>query len=173
MVAINVIKILICMVFLIAINITDIKEYKIKNKIVLPMIVIGLAIGLIGNTITDSIMGMLLPLVLFPLFALKMLGAGDIKALCAIGAVVGLKASVMTLILTFLSGGLIALGFMICRSNFLNRMRYLWGYIKLCFLTKRLQRYDFGGGQNGHFRFAYAIALGTVLMFVNEYLHII
>ncbi len=173
MTVIALIKVILCLAFLTVINITDIKEYKIKNKIVLPVAAIGLIIGLISNMLTDSILGMVLPLILFPLYALNMLGAGDIKALCAIGAVVGLKASAMTLIFTFISGGIIALGFMICRLNFLERIKYLWTYIKTCFWTKKLQKYDFGGGQNGHFRFSYAITLGTILMFVNEYLHII
>ena len=107
-----VIKILICAVFLILINITDIKGFKIKNKVVLPTIIIGLIYGLISNSFLDSIYGLLIPLVLFPLYALKMLGAGDVKALCAIGSVLGFKLSVMTMLLTFVSGGVIALGFM-------------------------------------------------------------
>ena len=75
------IKIFICAAFLVLINITDIKGFKIKNKVVLPTIILGLIYGLICNGFLDSIHGMLIPLVLFPLYALRMLGAGDVKAL--------------------------------------------------------------------------------------------
>ncbi len=168
-----IIKILLCLAFLVAINISDVKEYKIKNKIVLPMLIAGLILGIIAKNFTDCIFGMLLPLILFPFYALKMLGAGDVKALCAIGAVVGLESSAMTLIFTFLSGGVIAVIFLIIRSNFINRMKYLFGYLKMCFLTKSIQKYDFGGSSEGYFRFSYAITAGTILMFVNEYVNVV
>lgn len=168
-----VLKILLSLAFLVAINISDVKEYKIKNKIILPMLVAGLILGIITKSFADCILGMLLPLILFPLYALKMLGAGDVKALCAIGAVVGLENSAMTLIFTFISGGIIAVVFLLVRSNFVSRMKYFFGYLKMCFYTKSIQKYDFGGSSKGYFRFAYAITAGTILMFVNEYVNIV
>lgn len=166
-------KMLILAGFLLAINITDFKEFKIKNKIVLPVVILGLILGFIHKTFFDSLLGLLFPLILFPLFALKMLGAGDIKALCAIGAVVGLKMSLLTVIFTFLCGGIIAVGFMVVNANFLSRIKYFWNYLKMCFATRTLQKYDFGGYNKSYFRFAYAITAGTIFTFVNEYIHII
>ena len=170
---IMVIKILIIAGFLLAINITDFKEFKIKNKIVLPVVILGLILGFINKAFFDSLSGLLFPLILFPLFALKMLGAGDIKALCAIGAVVGLKMSILTVMYSFLCGGIIAVGFMVINANFLSRMKYFWNYLKICFATRSLQKYNFGGGDKSYFRFAYAVTAGTILTFVNEYIHII
>lgn len=167
------IKMLISAVFLLVINITDFKELKIKNKIVLPVAVLGLVLGIADKAFFDSLSGMLLPLVLFPLFALKMLGAGDIKALCAIGAVVGFKMSILTVIFTFLCGGIIAIGFMMVNANASERIKYFRNYLKMCFVTKTLQKYDFGGDNKSYFRFAYAITAGTIFTFVNEYVHII
>lgn len=167
------IKILICAVFLVMINITDIKGFKIKNKTVLPTIIIGLIYGLICNSFLDSLYGMLIPLVLFPLYALQMLGAGDVKALCAIGAVLGFKLSVMTMLLTFVSGGVIALGFMLFNRNFIERFKNLFHYLKMSFFMRKMDKYNYGGGEKSYFRFSYAITAGTALAIVNYYLCII
>lgn len=168
-----IVKILICAVFLVAINITDIKGFKIKNKVVVPAIVAGLAYGIICDSFSDSLYGMLIPLVLFPLYALKMLGAGDVKALCAIGSVLGFRLSVMTMLLTFVSGGVIALGFMLVHKNFTERFKNLFNYLKVSFLMRKPDKYDFGGGKNSCFRFSFAITAGTVLAIANNYLCVI
>lgn len=167
------IKVCICFFFLIAINITDIKGFKIKNKVVLPTIIIGLIYGLICSSFLDNVYGMLIPLVLFPLYALKMLGAGDIKALCAIGAVLGFKLSVMTMLLTFVSGGVIALGFMLFNKNFAERFKNLFNYLKMSFFMKKIEKYNYGGSEKSYFRFSFAITAGTILAIVNNYLCII
>lgn len=167
------IKMLISAGFLLAVNITDFREFKIKNKTVLSVVVLGLILSFGHKTFFDGLSGLLFPLVLFPLFALKMLGAGDIKALCAVGAVVGFKMSVLTVIFTFLCGGVIALVFMVVNANFLTRIRYFRNYLKMCFVTGTLRKYDFGGDNKSYFRFAYAITAGTIFTFVNEYIHII
>lgn len=166
-------KIIICTVFLIAINITDIKGFKIKNKVVLPTIIAGLIYGVICNSFLDSLLGMLIPLVLFPLYALKMLGAGDVKALCAIGAVLGFKLSIMTMLFTFVSGGVIAIVFMLFHRNFIKRMKYLLNYLKMCILLQKISSYNYGGEEKSYFRFSFAITVGTILTVVNQYLCII
>ncbi len=168
-----IIRILICAVFLVLINISDIKGFKIKNKVVLPTIITGLIYGLICNSFLDSVYGMLIPLVLFPLYALKMLGAGDVKALCAIGAVLGFKLSVMTMLLTFVSGGVIALGFMLFNKNFVERFKNLFNYLKVSFFMRKMDKYNYGGSEKSYFRFSFAITTGTVLAIVNHYLCII
>ncbi len=168
-----IIKILICAVFLILINITDIKGFKIKNKVVLPTIIIGLMYALICDSFFDSIYGMLIPLVLFPLYALRMLGAGDVKALCAIGTVLGFKLSVMTMLLTFVSGGVIALGFMLFNKNFVQRFKNLFIYLKMSLFMKKMDKYNYGGNEKSYFRFSFAITVGTILALVNKYLVLI
>jgi len=167
------IKILICALFLVLINITDIKGFKIKNKVVLPTTIIGLIYGIICNSFLDSVHGMLIPLVLFPLYALKMLGAGDVKALCAIGAVLGFKLSVMTMLLTFVAGGVIALGFMLYNKNFVERFKNLFQYVKMSLFMRKMEKYNYGGSEKSYFRFSYAITAGTILAIVNYYMCII
>lgn len=168
-----IIKIITCGIFLAAINATDIKGYKIKNKFVLPMVIVGLIIGLISKTFSDSIYGMLIPLVLFPLYAVKMLGAGDIKAMCAIGAAVGLHKSIETMIFTFLCGGVIAVVFMSVNKNGKERFKNLFCWFKSCFYIRKPVSYNFGGTGKNYFRFSYAITLGFVCMIINNYCNFI
>ncbi len=160
------VKLLVLAVFLTLINITDIKGFKIKNKIVFPTVLLGLVLGLISSSFLDSLYGMLIPLVLFPLYAFRMLGAGDVKALCAIGAVVGFDMSVKIMLITFVAGGVIALAFMIANRNFVQRFKNLFRYLKMCFVTKKPLAYDFGGGTKSYFRFSYAITAGVILSHV-------
>lgn len=167
------IKIIICIVFLVAINFTDMKGYKIKNKVVLPMVIVGILNGILCGTVSDSICGMLIPLVLFPLYALKMLGAGDIKAFCALGAVLGTRLCFMMMIFSFIAGGIIAFFFMLFNKNFLKRFKNLFEYLKLCIFTKNLYEYNYGGDEKSYFRFSFAITAGTVLALINNYLCIL
>ena len=160
------IRILVLAVFLVLINMSDIKGYKIKNKIVFPTVIAGLVIGIITSAFLDSLYGMLIPLVLFPLYALRMLGAGDVKALCAVGAIVGFDMSVKTMLLSFIAGGVIAFVFMLCNRNFKERFGNLFRYIKMCIITRSLSSYDFGGTEKSYFRFSYAITAGTILAYI-------
>ena len=151
----------------------DIKSYKISNKITIPFI----AAGIILNTVLeglpglcDSLLGIATPFILlFILFALKMLGAGDIKLFCAIGSIMGVNFILYNLIYSFLLGGLIALIFMIARKNAYKRFKYLYLYCKRCILSFKIYPYSDGNKKDdSHFRFAYAIACGTIVQLFNE-----
>ena len=157
------------LVFVIIATIQDIKEYKIKNRLILTVLIMGLMLSTFTNGIhglADSVLGMITPLVLFPLFALRMIGAGDIKAFCALGAIVGIMGVVELMILSFLSGGIIALGFVLFRKNGINRFRGFFSYLKLCVLVRKPVSYNGVTQNDAVFRFAYAIAAGYVLYII-------
>jgi prepilin peptidase CpaA len=147
----------------------DIGSYKIRNI----TSVIGLAAGLVLNLILDGPKGLLLSIfaagipfvLLITFFALRMLGAGDIKLFCAIGAVMGIRFILMTMIFSFLSGGIIAIILIIIRGNCSDRLRHLAEYIKACFLTRSFQPYtDFNNKNDGSkFHFSIAIAVGCII----------
>jgi prepilin peptidase CpaA len=156
-----------------AANYFDVKYYKIKNGIILPMLIIGLGISVVEHSLLDAVYGMFIPLVLFPLYALKMLGAGDIKAFCAIGAVVGFKLSIQTMLFSFLSGGVLAMIFMLLNKNMATRFKYVFNYLKLCLYTRKILKYDFGGKEKSYFRFSYAISAGFIATIFNGYFNFI
>ena len=149
--------------------ISDYKEYKIKNISVVAFLIAGLLFNLItaGTPgLYDSILGLLIPLILLPLFALRMLGAGDIKAFCAIGSIVGLKMNAFILLYSFLVGGILALGFMILRKNALERFKKLGSYLYRCLIEKKLLSYDSFTDEKSKFRFSLGIFGGFICTFI-------
>lgn len=165
-----VLKLIVCAVFLVSANITDFREYRISNKVILSVIAIGMILGVFGKTLSESVYGMLIPLVLFPLYALKMLGAGDIKSFCALGALFGYGLSVKIMIFSFLAGGVIAVIFLVCGRRGLERLRYFFDYLRTCIVIRKVRDYNFGGSAKGYFRFSYAITAGTVIAIVNYFM---
>lgn len=148
---------------------SDIKSYKIKNIIIVPFIAAGLATNLLLNgtpgILASLLAGVLPAMLLFVLFALRMLGAGDIKLFCAVGAISGVEFVLYDMVYSFLAGGVIAVAIMLLNKSFKQRGIYLLNYIKSCVLTLSLQPYtDFSDKNDGaKFRFAYAIAVGTAV----------
>lgn len=157
------------MLLLVLAVINDTISFRIDNKIILFFIVTGLVTGLARGGLkgfTGSAAGAVIPMiVLFLLYALKMLGAGDIKLMCAIGAIGGTGIVLPVMAYSFLVGGFIALIFIMLRRNAGVRAMYMFNYLKSCFLCHSILPYsDFEDKNNGSmFRFSYAIACGTAI----------
>ena len=79
--------------------------HKIKNKTVLAGILGGLTLNLITLNIKNSLIGAVVPLVLFLLFAIGYMGAGDVKLFCAIGAVAGFPSIIKVVLYSFVFCG--------------------------------------------------------------------
>ena len=116
-----------------------------------------------------SFLAAIIPAVLLiVLFALRMLGAGDIKLLCAIGAIMGVPFVLYTMAFSFLSGGIMAIGIMLVRGNLKQRLIHIAAYLKTCFLTHKFMPYtDFGDKSDGaKFHFSLAIAAGCSIQII-------
>lgn len=154
--------------------ISDIRTYKIKNVIIFIFIILGLATNLYLNGwqgIPNSTLAALLPvLLLIILFALRMLGAGDIKLFCAVGSIAGIRFVLYNIAYSFIAGGIIAIIIMLVNKNFKERCKYLLSYIKSCFFTLSLQPYtEFSNKADGSkFHFAYAVAFGTLIEILSN-----
>lgn len=159
-----IIRIVFSLAFLTAICLSDRKSSKIRNKAVVTFSVVGIILSLFDGGIVSSLVGMLFPLVLLPLFAFGMLGAGDIKAFCGLGAIWGIRMSARIIAFSFLAGGVMALAIMLTRGNFISRIRHIFTYLKLCVIAKRPLPYD--EKRDGRFKFAYSIAAGTVVALI-------
>ncbi|MCX7921656.1 MAG: prepilin peptidase [Clostridia bacterium] len=157
------------MTLLILALISDIKYYKIKNVIVFPFILLGFATNILLTGlggIPFSFYGTILPIiVLFILYALRMLGAGDIKLFSALGAIMGSKFIAFSMAYSFVSGGVIGVFILLANKNGIQRMKYLFQYLLSCLLSLKLFPYtDFEDkSDKAKFRFAYAIACGTII----------
>jgi prepilin peptidase CpaA len=156
--------------------ISDIKTFKIKNLLILTFIVIGMITNLLLYGITGvalSILGFLIPiLMLFILFVLRMLGAGDIKLFAAVGAIVGWKFTFFSILYSFLFGGCIGLIYLFIRKNAMKRFKYFFEYLVNCFLTLKLQDYSHFENKRDtdKFRFSYAIVPGVLTQLFLQFI---
>jgi prepilin peptidase CpaA len=161
-------------ILLISAVISDTKTYKIKNEIVLPFIILGtlsnsIKFGIEG--FASSILGIAIPFIcLLILFALRMLGAGDIKLLSALGAILGYPFIIYIMAYSFISGGVIAMIIIILRKNALERIKYIVDYLRQCMLLQNILPYsDFTNkSDKGKFRFSYAILVGALISLLVE-----
>lgn len=149
----------------------DLKSFKIKNHLILSGILLGLIFHLIEknlNNFFNSILGSILPLIiLFPLFKLKALGAGDIKLFSIIGLFFGKAFVLQTILYSFLIGGALSIIHLARKRQFLSRYQYLIQYTKTYFLknsTAKLTPYYNikEQGYKGVIHFTAAIFLGVI-----------
>ena len=86
----------------------DARTRRIPNLLTLPVLLSGLSLAAIQGGIGDALTGMLLlGIPYFLLFAFAGGGAGDAKAMAAIGAWVGGHDSIIVLVAVALSGGVL------------------------------------------------------------------
>ncbi|MCX7710827.1 MAG: A24 family peptidase [Clostridia bacterium] len=149
---------------------SDTKDFKVRNSITFSAAFVGIITCFIvegPNGLFQSIQGMMIPLaLLFTLYLLRMLGAGDIKLFGAIGAIMGTGFVLNAITCSFLFGGTLSIAIIAMRKNGKQRFIHLYCYLKACFLSMKLLEYqDFQKERDGVFRFSYAIAGGTLLAF--------
>ncbi|KAB3537227.1 prepilin peptidase [Alkaliphilus pronyensis] len=162
------IKLIVLLLLILMASIADIKTYRISNKLIVSGIIMGALINLCEDSLfglIEALTGILIPIiVLFLLFYLRMLGAGDIKLFSAIGAIMGSDFVVECLIWSFLSGGVLCFFIMILRKNSRARLKVLYNYIIACVTSLTLLPYEEGSSShNARFPFAIAISLGSLI----------
>lgn len=110
----------------------DILYRRIPNWLVLPCWIAGFAVNaaLAGWAgLTAAALGFVLAMVVyFPLYLLRGMGAGDVKLMAAIGALVGPTAWLIIFIFSGLVGGVVAIFVMLVHRRFGKTLRNL-GYI--------------------------------------------
>lgn len=124
---------------------TDCNTRKVRNSLVFPAVLIGLFWSLITDGfpgVMETFLGGALPLVLFPFYIMRMLGAGDIKLLMALGVWLGLSECVSLIAFSILCGGVMALGVMLVQQNTVHRLGKLWMYLKVCIISGKLLLYQ-------------------------------
>lgn len=145
----------------------DVRYLKIKNWLNLGILLLGGILGIIGGLerLFDSLQGFLIPFVIGILFySLRIFGAGDVKFMMALGALMGKSWMIDCMIYSVISGGVLALLLMLYRRILLERLCYMWNYIQTSFLLRKITRYQIlDNQQKQFFPFAVAIACGSIL----------
>jgi prepilin peptidase CpaA len=108
----------------------DVRTRRIPNRLTFPATALGVAAATVahgGPGALSSAVGLLVGLLLFfPLFALKGLGAGDVKLMGALGAWLGTSVVLGVAFYTTLAGGLLALALIVKHGYGRQAVRNLW-----------------------------------------------
>lgn len=115
------------LVLILASGFWDLKERKIPNKVTFT----GILIGILFNVITggfpgllQSLLGLAAGLAIFFLpFAMGGMGAGDVKLMGAIGALMGWRFSLVTALYSALVGGLMVLGYLLYKGKLRDTLK--------------------------------------------------
>lgn len=109
----------------------DLKTDRIPNG----FIIVGMTIGLAGSHsfgpgISHSVVSMFLAfLLLYPLFKIGTLGAGDIKTLVMTGSFLAVREFMTVLAAAFVVGAVFSVGKLLAERNGRERMRCLLSYV--------------------------------------------
>lgn len=132
--------------FLVPAVICDVRTNKIPNAIIVTGYVTGLlyqGVSAGWHGILRGLLGAFLPLiVLFPVFTIRGLGAGDLKLLSVAGIFFTIYKSIYCLIFTIFFGGVFAVCKMLYQRNFIERMQYFIRYFKDVCVTGCFRKYN-------------------------------
>jgi prepilin peptidase CpaA len=151
---------------------TDYKYYKVLNKIVYTSMLFGVILSAIFYGYHEALFSVfrifIVILILFPLYILKFLGAGDIKLLSAIGTFLNFIQTGKIIIYSIIAGGIIGVILLLTRRNSIQQFTKLITYLKTCFYTFSIKPYNIDKqNNNGIFRFSYAIFAGFSFFLFN------
>ena len=124
-------------------TLADLKSDSIPNGFVMLGIMIGVLCSLWhGSDIRRTVISMLLAfLLLYPLFKIGAMGAGDVKMLMMIGSFVEVKELLMVLALSFMIGALCSLIKLLSEHNGRERLYYFLSYISEVVKTRQWKIY--------------------------------
>lgn len=147
-------RILIVLVLLLFVAaVFDFYKGKVPNVLILTGCCYGLIRMIWYQEVIKFIPGILLPVViLFPIYKIGGIGAGDIKLFAMMGFYFTFKETVFCISLTFILGAVFSVISFIRYKNFMERITYLFSYLKDFFLTGYFQHYysNFHKNQNKH-----------------------
>lgn len=144
----------------------DLRENKIKNFVTLPAAIAGLVLnsaqeGWMG--FWAALQGWLIPtLLLFILYYINVMGAGDIKLFAALGSIMGVPFALESFAYTTFIGGIIAMVLLLVRGQFVASMSRLVRYFQLLMWAGKLYPYSAKDDTGSKFAFTTAIVPGTL-----------
>ena len=159
---------------LVAAAFIDIRTYRIPNALTVPAMVAGVLVHVFANGATWSVVGSALAgvvtpiVVLVPLHAMRLLGAGDIKLIAVVGAFLGAPAILLALLFVLAAGGVVAVAFAVWRKVLLRAVANIAVVTALAATGGVAQGRVLGAsrGSAGRIPYAVSIVLGTTSFLV-------
>lgn len=148
--------------------VTDLRSGRISNRLICLGLIAGLILQIWESGWSGSIrfvIQVLFPvIVLFLLFLMRALGAGDIKLFSVICSCIGLKGFVEVVKFSFLAGAVCSILVLIRNKNLFYRMVYFSDYVRTALFTKSIAKYDYkSDGKQNFIHFSVSIFVGYVV----------
>lgn len=123
---------------------SDLKTNRIPNGFILLGILSGILCSILAgrNLLTIPASVLLAFLLLYPLFQIGVLGAGDVKLFVMIGCFYGVRDLAYIMAGAFVIGAAFSLGKLITEKNARERFRYFFAYLYETGRSRRLRIYE-------------------------------
>ena len=145
----------------------DIMMHKIKNWYVLITLLLGILYQCITGNLLMSLAGAALGMILYPLFMLRFMGAGDVKMFCVLGAWATFPMVIQIMIYCILTNGVIALLFMLTRKNGRKLFYQFWIWLKTCCIVREYIPMQEEADQSDKYPYMIGVFLGVILFFIT------
>lgn len=165
-----ILKYIVIFLILIIATIQDFRCSKISNILV----ILGYCVSFIYQVVYEVhfllwLHGILLPIViLFLLFYLKMLGAGDIKLLSVLGGFIGGKDSLQVFIWALFIGAIWSILKLVYCRNVRERLEYFYQYI--CYFLQNYSRIPYRTTNANEKSYTIHFSFAILLAYVGYYL---
>lgn len=143
----------------------DIRSWRISNRLMVSGLFLGLFFQIWQYRIRGVgifIVNVSIPVILlFLLFLMRALGAGDIKLFSVISSIWNLKIACITIIASFFIGAVMSLCKLICERNLFSRLCIFRDYVCQVMATGKIKKYPReSGGKQNFIHFSVAILIG-------------
>lgn len=149
---------IVLLLILIAAVYTDYRQNRIPNWIVVFGIISGCIISFIHGgvgQVLEGLLGLVLPvIILYPVFMIGAIGAGDLKLFAVVGSYLGIKGITISFIIAFIVGAIISLVKMLCFHNFKERIYYFFSYMADVLLKGKWRLYENAERKAGNQQYA-------------------
>ena len=153
----------------------DFKKGKIPNLLIIVGFLYGLMRVFYYQNLFRHIPGILFPiLLLYPLFKIGTIGAGDIKLLSVIGLYISFMESIYCMFLAFVIGAIFSILRMKKEGNLADRISYLISYLKTSYTQKKFRYYytDFLENENFGAEINRTRIHMAIPIFISVFLHL-
>ena len=153
---------------LISAAVIDMKQHRLPNILTVSAAVLGITFQcwLYGwNGLMNGVAGFFAGLLLFlPFYAIRWMGAGDVKLMAGVGTFLGFPDSALAMALSLGAGSIIAFGIMAVRGGLIEYLSRYGLMLKCLFFTGQFAyvRPHVGETCTASFPFGLAIALGSL-----------
>lgn len=146
---------------------TDARKGIIPNILTFSFMIVGILYHLINNGVSGlifSLFGLIVGfVVLFILYVIGAVGAGDVKLFCAIGAISGVEFLLYSCMYSIIYAGIIGIIIIIIKKEVIKRLFSTADYIfNILLIGNFKEKNNFNKNQSLRFPFMYAVMPGVL-----------